>query len=88
MPCGFSLARTVSELELLLREPRWQLLPAVRNGRVYAVDGSSYFNRPGPRLVESAAILAGIVHPAECGDLLPRDAAVRIGAGDGARVAG
>jgi len=88
MPCGFSLARTVNELDLLLREPRWQLLPAVRSGRVYAVDGSSYFNRPGPRLVESAAILAGILHPVECGDVLPRDAVVQVGAGDGARVAG
>lgn len=79
MPCGFTLARTVAELGDLLREPRWHEIPAVRNGRVFAVDGSSYFNRPGPRLAESAEILAGIVHPAELGHLVPRDAVCRVG---------
>lgn len=71
MPCGFSLDRTVAELAVMLQEPRWQLLPAVRDGRVFAVDGSSYFNRPGPRLVESAEILAAILHPAELASLAP-----------------
>ena len=83
MPCGFTLARTVAEMTELLREPRWHELPAVRNGRVFAVDGSSYFNRPGPRLAESAEILAGILHPAELGHLIPRDAVAHI-AGDAA----
>jgi len=74
MPCGFTLERTVGELAALLEEPRWQQLPAVRSGRVFATDGSSYFNRPGPRLVESAEILAAILHPAELASLAPAGA--------------
>jgi iron complex transport system substrate-binding protein len=88
MPCGFSLTRTVAEIETLLREPRWRELPAVRSGRIYAVDGSSYFNRPGPRLVESAEILAAILHPAACRDLARRDAMVQVGGATGAAVVG
>ena len=42
---------------------QWKKLKAVHNGQVYAVDGDFYFNRPGPRLVESAEILAEIFHP-------------------------
>ena len=78
MPCGFTLERTVQELGDLMREPRWQALPAVRVGRMFAVDGSSYFNRPGPRLAESAEILAGILHPDELGHLVPRGAVQRV----------
>jgi iron complex transport system substrate-binding protein len=78
MPCGFTLSRTVGELRELLREPRWHDLPAVRSGRVFALDGSSYFNRPGPRLAESAEILAGVLHPAELGHLVPDGAARRV----------
>lgn len=81
MPCGFTLERTVEELRTLLREPRWQDVPAVRDGRVFAVDGSSYFNRPGPRLAESAEILAGILHPSELGDLVPPGAAFQVAPG-------
>lgn len=78
MPCGFSLARTLTELERLLEEERWRLLPAVATGRVFAVDGSAYFNRPGSRLVDSAEILAGILHPEECGALLPGGSVVQL----------
>ncbi|MDA0228864.1 MAG: cobalamin-binding protein [Proteobacteria bacterium] len=63
MPCGYDLAKTAEEAEQLLQGPAWAALPAVRNGRAYAVDGNAYFNRPGPRLVESAEILAEIFHP-------------------------
>jgi len=63
MPCGFDLARTHRELAALERLPGWADLRAVRGGRVAAVDGHQYFNRPGPRLVESAEILAEILHP-------------------------
>ena len=63
MPCGFDLARTVSEMYWLTGRDGWHDLGAVRNGRVYVADGNQYFNRPGPRLVESLEILAGIVHP-------------------------
>jgi iron complex transport system substrate-binding protein len=63
MPCGYDLAKSAQEAETLLAEPRWDALSAVRAGRAYAVDGSAYFNRPGPRLVESAEILAQICQP-------------------------
>jgi len=80
MPCGFDLERTERELAALLREPRWRDLSAVSAGRCFAVDGNAYFNRPGPRLVESAEILAGLLHPRECSDLLPPHAAARVAA--------
>ena len=78
MPCGFDLARTRKELAESLADERWSALPAVRDDRVFAVDGNAYFNRPGPRLVESAGILAGLLHPEECGDLLPDGAWARV----------
>jgi iron complex transport system substrate-binding protein len=78
MPCGFTLERSHDELAALLGDPRWQELPAVRSGRVFAVDGSSYFNRPGPRLVESAEILAALLHPDTFDHLLPEGAARRV----------
>lgn len=57
-PCGFTLARTRVDIPLLQQHPAWQTLQAVRNGRVYVIDGNSYLNRSGPRLVESAELLA------------------------------
>jgi iron complex transport system substrate-binding protein len=57
-PCGFSLERTMVDVPLLQRHPVWQGLRAVQNGRVYAIDGNQYLNRSGPRLVESAELLA------------------------------
>jgi iron complex transport system substrate-binding protein len=61
--CGYPLERCAADGEVLARFPGAQDLPAVREGRVYATDGSAYFSRPGPRLVESLEILAHIVHP-------------------------
>lgn len=63
MPCGFNLNRTRQEAMLLTQRPEWQNLHAVQAGRVYITDGNSYFNRPGPRLVDSQEILAEILHP-------------------------
>lgn len=63
MPCGFDIARTRAELPPLVEDPRWSELRAVRHGRIYLTDGNQFFNRPGPRLVESARILAEILHP-------------------------
>jgi len=63
MPCGFDMARTRQEMPALTRDPRWGRLRAVREGRVFLTDGNQFFNRPGPRLVESARILAEILHP-------------------------
>ncbi len=63
MPCGFDESRTLKEWEPLKDLPAWQGIPAVANGRVFAVDGSKYFNRPGPRLVDGLEILARLIHP-------------------------
>jgi iron complex transport system substrate-binding protein len=62
-PCGFDLARTRREMAALTGRPDWPALRAVRAGRVYVADGNQYFNRPGPRLVESLEILAEVLHP-------------------------
>jgi len=63
MPCGFDLDRTRSEMYWLTGRPQWSKLRAVESGQVYVADGNQYFNRPGPRLVESLQILAEILHP-------------------------
>jgi iron complex transport system substrate-binding protein len=61
MPCGFDIART--EAELLDASAPWRGLRAAQEGEVYAVDANRYFSRPGPRLVESAEVLAEILRP-------------------------
>ncbi|MDH3685434.1 MAG: ABC transporter substrate-binding protein, partial [Myxococcales bacterium] len=63
VPCGFGLAQTRSELSRLTERPGWGELRAVRAGRVALADGNAYFNRSGPRLVDSLEILAEILHP-------------------------
>ena len=63
LPCGFDCTRTRSEAPGLWRIPGFEKLGAVREGRIRIVDGNAYFNRPGPRLVESLEILAEILHP-------------------------
>jgi iron complex transport system substrate-binding protein len=62
-PCGFDIERTRQEMPALTRKPEWSKLRAVRHRRVYLADGNQYFNRPGPRLVESLEILAEVLHP-------------------------
>jgi iron complex transport system substrate-binding protein len=61
--CGFDLDRTRRDLPRLREREGWADIPAVRDGRVYAVDGSQYFSRPGPRVVDSLEITAAILHP-------------------------
>jgi iron complex transport system substrate-binding protein len=63
MPCGFGVERTIREARALPEVPGWDELPAVKNGRVWAVDANSYFSRPAPRLVEGVEILTPILHP-------------------------
>jgi iron complex transport system substrate-binding protein len=63
LPCGFDIKRTREEMPGLTRKAEWSRLRAVRNGRVYVTDGNQYFNRPGPRLVESLEILGEILRP-------------------------
>ncbi len=62
-PCGFTMRRTLEELPALAARPGWAAMRAVREGRVFAAEGSQYFNRPGPRIAESLEILAEIIHP-------------------------
>jgi iron complex transport system substrate-binding protein len=64
MPCGFDIGRSRQDMPVLTRRPEWPCLRAVRSGRVYLADGNQFFNRPGPRLVESLEILAELLHPA------------------------
>ncbi len=68
MPCGFHLDRARDEAGTLTNRPWWKDLPAARANRVWVVDGSAYFNRPGPRLVTGLEILGHILHP----EIFPR----------------
>lgn len=78
-PCGFDLERTLREAaEILPHRMGWSALPAVRAGRVYAVDGNSYFSRPGPRIVDSLELLARLVHPELFEGWGPGDGAQRV----------
>lgn len=63
-PCGFDIARAREELSALTPDSRWQSLRAVQEGEVYIVNGNHFFNRPGPRLLESAQIIGEILNPA------------------------
>ncbi len=68
MPCGWSISRARADLHWLTARPEWPALQAVRQGKVFVADGHHYFNRPGPRLIDSAEILAEILHPDLCHD--------------------
>jgi iron complex transport system substrate-binding protein len=80
MACGFDAYRALDEAFALPDGPgedAWFDLPAVRNGDCYAVDGNAYFNRPGPRLAESAEILATVLHPEVITEMMPPFSAQR-----------
>jgi iron complex transport system substrate-binding protein len=62
-PCGYYKEDTISALARARLPRGWRELPAAREGNVWAVDATSYFSRPGPRVVEGAEILARILHP-------------------------
>ena len=70
--CGYGINRARSDYEILRRFPDFDSLPAARQGQIYLVDASAYFTRPGPRIVDSLEILAGILHPAEFPDFASR----------------
>jgi iron complex transport system substrate-binding protein len=65
-PCGYDIEVTAREVRPLARYAIWQQLRAVRDHHVFLADGNAFFNRPGPRLVESAEILAEVLHPEVC----------------------
>ncbi len=66
LPCGWDIAKASLELAPLGSRAGWKEMQAVRSSRVYVTDGNQFFNRPGPRLVESAEILAEMFHPGKC----------------------
>ena len=63
MPCGFDIQRTANEAATLEHLDGWHDLPAVKTGKVFAVNGHAFFSRPGPRLVDGLEMLASIIHP-------------------------
>lgn len=63
MPCGYGLEQAVKEFNKMTLPKGWESLQAVKDGRVFAVDGSGYFSRPGPRLAGGVEILGSIIHP-------------------------
>lgn len=70
--CGFPIERALQDLPTLLAAPGLSQTPAIRSDRVFVVDGSQYFSRPGPRLVDSLELLASLLHPGRH----PRPAAI------------
>ncbi|WP_121195896.1 cobalamin-binding protein [Mucilaginibacter gracilis] len=62
-PCGFAMERTMREMSLLLALPGFAEMKAVKNNRLYIADGNQYFNRSGPRIVDTVEILAEIINP-------------------------
>ena len=62
-PCGYTAAQASEEFRGMKLPERWQDVPALRDGQVYALEANSYFSRPGPRLVTGLEILAKVMHP-------------------------
>ena len=69
--CGFGIERTAQDMAQFALLPGYRQLPAVQSGRVYVVNGSDYFSRPGPRLANSLEILASLIHPELFGEMQP-----------------
>lgn len=72
MPCGYHLAETVAEWSRTPRPPQYAELAAVRRDRIFALDGSAYFSRPGPRVIDGIELLAEIFDPDGFVDISPR----------------
>ena len=70
--CGYDIGRARRDYELLMRFPGFDSIPAVRSGEIYVVNASAYFSRPGPRIVDSLEILAGILQPIEFPEFVSR----------------
>ncbi|MEJ8641367.1 hypothetical protein WKI68_07540 [Streptomyces sp. MS1.HAVA.3] len=79
LPCGFPPDRTLRERGLLTSLPGWDELPAVRTGDVWVLDEPAYFNRPGPRVVRGAEVLAHVLHSVRAGDPVTEAEARRLG---------
>jgi iron complex transport system substrate-binding protein len=62
--CGYGIERTKQDLPILAKHPGFSELSAVRSGRLYLGDGNAYFNRPGPRLIDTLELIGHALHPA------------------------
>lgn len=78
MPCGYSVEKTMKEVPLLESLDGWETLPAVKEKRVFAVNGHAYYSRSGPRLVDGVEILVALLHPDLFPDFPAPDDAVRV----------
>ena len=72
--CGYDIDRARRDLEILRRFPGFDSLPAAQCGEIHVVNATAYFARPGPRIVDSLEILAGILHPTEFPQFVSRGA--------------
>jgi iron complex transport system substrate-binding protein len=79
MPCGFDAARAAEDIPLLAKNEGWSSIAAVRAGKVFATNGSAYYSRPGPRLVDGLELMSKMIHPEVFGDGLPAEAGTRVG---------
>jgi len=79
MPCGFDANRTAAEFERMPRPEWFDDLRAVRRGEIFALDGSGYFSRPGPRVIDGIALLAELFDPAGFIDVAPPEAWIPVG---------
>jgi iron complex transport system substrate-binding protein len=79
MPCGFDVDRTAQDVPLLAKKEGWPSISAVKARAVFAANGSAYYSRPGPRLVDGLELLSRMVHPEVFGSELPPERARRIG---------
>jgi iron complex transport system substrate-binding protein len=70
--CGYGIERARRDYELLRSLPRFNSLPAAQNRQIYLADAGAYFARPGPRIVDSVEILAGILHPRDFPEFVSR----------------
>ncbi len=78
MPCGFDVERTLEEMHLLIEREGWEDVRAVKDGQVYVVNGTAFFNRPGPRIVTGLEIMAQIIHPEYFRGLAPEGSLMRL----------
>ena len=62
MPCGYNIQKSIIEIDSLIKQKGWKEINAVHNDKVYITDGNQFFNRPGPRIIESLEILIEIFH--------------------------
>ena len=79
MPCGFDAGRTADEFETMARPEWFDELRAVRRGEVFALDGSGYFSRPGPRVIDGIGLLAELFDPEGFVDVAPPEAWIPVG---------